>query len=224
MLEARLQAVLEQITAQNHVDIGSDHAYLPIELLRTGRVERCLVVEKHLKPAQRAADHIRAAGVDIEVRLGDGLQPIRSGEVDSVSLTGMGAKLMVHILQAGDLRAVQQIVCQPNDSAEPLRRFAVTAGFELQDEQLIAGFWRYPVLRFARSEQPAAPYQRLPAALPVDTAYHFGPVLLLRKDATLQAELEAQQRRLAPLQVHGRADSALAWQRVQQALAWYHSI
>ncbi|WP_278914590.1 tRNA (adenine(22)-N(1))-methyltransferase TrmK, partial [Deinococcus wulumuqiensis] len=49
-LDARLGAVLDLIRADTHADIGTDHARLPVRLVREGRVSRCVAVELNPGP------------------------------------------------------------------------------------------------------------------------------------------------------------------------------
>ena len=87
-LTPRLRAVAELIWAAAHADIGADHALLPRYLLISGRAQRVVVVEKHPGPYERSRQAL--AGYPAEVRLGDGLSALAAGEVDSLSISGMG--------------------------------------------------------------------------------------------------------------------------------------
>ncbi|WP_291427154.1 tRNA (adenine(22)-N(1))-methyltransferase TrmK, partial [Deinococcus sp.] len=100
-LDARLDAVLRLIRAESHADIGSDHAYLPLELVRSGRVRRVVVVEVNAAPFARAQQNVARAGLgaQIDVRLGNGFAPLAPGEVQSASLTGMGATTVLGVMQ-----------------------------------------------------------------------------------------------------------------------------
>ncbi|RDI95336.1 SAM-dependent methyltransferase [Meiothermus sp. QL-1] len=209
-LEPRLLAVAQEVTGPVHADIGADHARLPRYLLEKGQVKRVIVVEKHPGPyanAQRAL-----AGLPAEVRLGDGLSALRPGEVHSLSLSGMGARLILRILQGHPTRLPPRLVLQPNDSAEPLRRWALQAGFALVREQMVEGFWRYNVLTLEKGHCTA--YE----GLPLELALAFGPLLLRQKHPLLRAELAAQLERLRRLPRVERVQREQA--RVEAALAW----
>ncbi|AWR85326.1 tRNA (adenine(22)-N(1))-methyltransferase [Meiothermus taiwanensis] len=190
-LEPRLQAVAQEISAPTHADIGSDHALLPRYLLLSGRVERVIVVEKHRGPWENSRRALQ--GLCAEVRLGDGLGPLEPGEADSLSLCGMGARLMVQILSAHPERLPPRLVLQPNDSALPLRRWALEAGYALVNEQMVQGFWRYSILTLARG--PCTAYQ----GLPLEAALRYGPLLLKARHPLLWAELQARRQHLARL-------------------------
>lgn len=190
-LEPRLLAVAQEIKAQTHADIGADHALLPRYLLQSGRAARVIVVEKNRGPWENSRRAL--AGLNAEVRLGDGLSALQAGEADSLSLSGMGAGLMVGILEAHPSRLPPRLVLQPNGSAEPVRRWALSAGWALLNEQMVAGFWRYQILTLERG--PCAAY----AGLLLEPALRYGPLLLKAQHPLLRADLRERQRYLQKL-------------------------
>lgn len=208
-LEPRLQAVAQEINAQTHADIGADHALLPRYLLLSGRAQRVIVVEKNPGPWENSRRALE--GLWAEVRLGDGLGPLEPGEADSLSLCGMGARLMVKILSAYPHRLPPRLVLQPNDSALPLRRWALQAGYALVKEQMVQGFWRYSILTLQKG--PCTAYW----GLPLEAALRYGPLLLKARHPLLWAELQVQQQHLAGLPSLERVRQERAY--LEQALA-----
>lgn len=190
-LEPRLQAVAQEIAVQTHADIGADHALLPRYLLLSGRAQRVIVVEKNPGPWENSRRAL--AGLAAEVRLGDGLGALEPAESDSLSLCGMGARLMVKILSAHPDRLPPRLVLQPNDSALPLRRWALEAGYALVNEQMVQGFWRYNILTLVQGACTAY------VGVPLEPALRFGPLLLKARHPLLWAELQARQQHLAGL-------------------------
>ncbi|WP_135229895.1 tRNA (adenine(22)-N(1))-methyltransferase TrmK [Deinococcus fonticola] len=203
VLDARLAAVLKLIRAATHADIGSDHAHLPIRLVQTGRVERCVVVELNPGPLGHARTNVALAGLSdrLEVRQGNGLSPLRPGEVESASMTGMGANTIQSILKAGGERLPPALVVQPNDSPRILREWAARSGFHLVAEALAAGFWSYPVLRFEARSGADPVYD----GVPLDAALRYGPHLLRSGDPLIRRQVLDDLARLTPLAAPGRA-------------------
>ncbi|WP_407540950.1 tRNA (adenine(22)-N(1))-methyltransferase TrmK [Deinococcus radiomollis] len=223
-LDARLQAAAELIRAGWHADIGSDHATLPIWLLKSGRADRVIVVEKTTGPLEVARRAVTQAGLSgrTELRLGDGLEPLLTHELESVSLTGMGARTMLGILERGRAagRVPAVLVVQPNDGAGLLRSWARTHGYRLVAERMVSGFWRYPVLRLERCGGPDTEHDPAYDGLPEAAALWYGPHLLRQVHPLLVQELRAQLSRLEPLERHARPQLLTDLATVRSALAW----
>ena len=175
-------------------------------------------MEKNLEPLERARRNAARFGLPLETRHGDGLRALRPGEVSSLSLCGMGAKTIRGLLERDPevLEAVQNVVAQPNDWAEPPRRWAKSNGFWLEQEGLVPGFWDYTVLHLRRNpgEDPAY------LGIPLELGYAFGPHLLRQKDARLQAALERTKTRLERVVQYANPRVQRDWMRVQAALEW----
>lgn len=217
VLDARLEAALALIRGPVHADIGSDHARLPIELVRRGHVQGAVIVELNAGPLDNARRAVALAGLTgrIEVRAGNGLAPLRPGEVSSASLTGLGAATILGILRRAGAGTPDAVVTQPNDSPGALRTWAREAGFHVRAERLAPGFWTYPVLRFERHPGPDPAYDGLPLA----AALRYGPLLLRGGGALLRQQVCADVTLLTPLAAPGRpAEAELRTARA--ALAW----
>ena len=213
-LDARLHAVAAEIARLGvsvHTDIGSDHARLPLYLLQQNIVQKIIAVEKHQQPFERSLKALRE--VDAEVRLGDGLTSLEPGETDSLSMSGMGAPLMVRILQRCPQKLPPHLVLQPNASPEGLRCWALQNGYHLVSEQMVTGFWRYTVLTFSRGSGRDKAYDGVPQEL----ALRYGPLLLKENHPLLLEELHHQRRCLSKLQ-SGAAEPRNALATAEQAL------
>lgn len=219
-LDARLEAAADLIRAPLHADIGSDHAALPLVLLRCGRAGRVVIVEKTAGPLEVARQAVSLSGLgdQAELRLGDGLIPLLPGELESVSLTGLGARTMLGILERGRAagRIPRALVTQPNDDAGLLRGWAWAHGYHLKAERLAPGFWRYPVLRMEQASGPDTAYQGLPRA----AALAYGPHLLRQRHPLLVQEVQAQLHRLEGLERHARPQVLSDLTTARSALTW----
>ncbi|MGE0488117.1 MAG: tRNA (adenine(22)-N(1))-methyltransferase TrmK [Vulcanimicrobiota bacterium] len=213
-LDERLLRVAAAIHSRVHADIGTDHALLPRYLLASQRVERVIAVEKHPGPLARARREL--AAWTAEVREGDGLEPLQAGEVDSLSLTGMGARLIASILAAHPDRVPELVVVQPNDGAHWLRSWGLASGYHLRHEELVQGRWLYEVLVLRRDTTPDPAYD----GLDPEVAQRFGPHLLRRQDPLLAERLRRQQALFADLVTHDPA-VAVKHERVSRALSYF---
>ncbi len=125
-------------------DVGTDHAYLPLDLLRRGVIARAVATDVHEGPLARArANAARSGYADrIEFLLADGVKTIdlAARGVDTILLCGMGGELIARILNdAPQTRAPGvRIVAQPMSSAVDLRPSLANAGYRIEEERLAA--------------------------------------------------------------------------------------
>lgn len=121
-------------------DIGTDHGYIPIFLCEEGRTERAVASDIHKGPAEKAKEHVAAAGMGerIDVRLGGGLLPLREGEVEGAVICGMGGLMIASILEEGGRRAdaLQWVVLQPMNHGADLRNWLSAHGWAIEKEFL----------------------------------------------------------------------------------------
>lgn len=167
MLDKRLQTVAALVRPGSRMaDIGTDHGYLPVYLVREGICPRAIAADLRPDPLEAARRHVTAAGLTekIALRLGDGLAPIAPDEVDDVVIAGMGGETIAGILAAADW--VQdprlRLVLQPMTRAEELRRYLLYHGFSIEAERLVQdGRHLYPVLAAVFTAAPP-PEDELP--------------------------------------------------------------
>ncbi|MEK3934171.1 tRNA (adenine(22)-N(1))-methyltransferase TrmK [Sporosarcina sp. FSL W7-1349] len=123
-------------------DIGSDHAYLPCFLVKSGKVKKAIAGEVVKGPYESAVRNVQREGLTeaITVRMADGLSAVREEDgVDVITIAGMGGPLIVSILEKGleALSTVRRIVAQPNINAKVIREWAVANGWFIVDEAIV---------------------------------------------------------------------------------------
>ncbi|WP_280768483.1 tRNA (adenine(22)-N(1))-methyltransferase [Salipaludibacillus daqingensis] len=122
-------------------DIGSDHAYLPVHLVKQGKCTKAIAGEVNEGPLNSAIDQINKYNLShlIKAKLGDGLSVLENEKVDSVVIAGMGGPLIASILENGKalLNDVEQLVLQPNVAADHIRRWMLDNEWCLVDEEII---------------------------------------------------------------------------------------
>ncbi|MBE6728905.1 MAG: SAM-dependent methyltransferase [Ruminococcaceae bacterium] len=137
-LSKRLEAIFQLVPVSAKVaDIGTDHAYLPIALSLSGKCSKIIACDIKERPLENARENIEKFSVnDIETRLGNGLEPIKSGEVDTVIIAGMGGDVISGII--GSCPWIKNsditLLLQPMTSAEVLRKYLCKNGFEISLE------------------------------------------------------------------------------------------
>ena len=124
------------------LDVGSDHAYLPIELVERGQIEAAIAGEVVVGPYQSAIKNIEAHGLKekIQVRLANGLAAFEEADqVSVITIAGMGGRLIATILEEGldKLASVERLILQPNNREDDLRIWLQEHGFQIVAESIL---------------------------------------------------------------------------------------
>ncbi|MDO4261077.1 MAG: class I SAM-dependent methyltransferase [Eubacteriales bacterium] len=158
-LSRRMSALAALVTEGNRLaDVGTDHGYVPIALVQSGRIPSAIAMDVAEGPLGRAREHIREQGLDtyIETRQSDGLSRLRPGEADTVLIAGMGGMLMLRILKAaeGRLMGVRELILQPQSEIHLVRRYLRAGGFSIAAEDVVEEDGKYyPMFRAETKER-----------------------------------------------------------------------
>ncbi len=121
-------------------DIGTDHGYLPIYLIEKKKMERAIACDINQGPLDRARENLISSGMmdRISLRLGGGLSPLEKGEVDGVTICGMGGLMIRQILEDDreKAQALSWLVLQPQNHVAELKVFLSTHHFRVEKEIL----------------------------------------------------------------------------------------
>lgn len=129
-------------TRQNmkFVDVGTDHAYLPIYLMANGIILNAIAADINKGPLDKADENIKKYGFEnsITTVLCDGLNKIHPDAVDDIAIFGMGGELIVKIIdEAAWLKDVnKRLILQPMTHPEKLRNYLAENGFKIIGETL----------------------------------------------------------------------------------------
>lgn len=187
MLDDRLMAVAAFVPKLCKVaDIGTDHAYLAIELKKQNSARTVIAADKNLGPCQAAARTIAESGwqEEIQVRQGDGLAAVKPGEVDTVCIAGMGGKLIADILEASPqvMEQLSMAVLQPQNGYEYLRKWLYEHKWHIQAETLSKVDGRlYQIIQAVPGERP----------VPESLELLLGPTLCQQRPLLWREHIEA---------------------------------
>jgi len=213
-LSKRLEHVVNYIPKGSIVaDIGSDHAYLPCFAVKKGIAKKAIAGEVAEGPFQAAKQQVEEAELEneISVRKGDGLEVIMPGEVDCITIAGMGGALITAILEEGKekLQGVKRLILQPNISAINIRKWLIAHGWELIDEVILEEDEKIYEILVAEIGEPLKPYSEKQ-----EQELLFGPILLKKKTEPFYKKW---QRELTQLEkVLGQLEKAENQEQVQQ--------
>ncbi|QQC35203.1 tRNA (adenine-N(1))-methyltransferase [Streptococcus oralis] len=124
------------------LDVGSDHAYLPIDLVERGKIKSAIAGEVVEGPYQSAVKNVEAHGLKekIQVRLANGLAAFEEADqVSVITIAGMGGRLIATILEEGldKLVNVERLILQPNNREDDLRIWLQEHGFQIVAESIL---------------------------------------------------------------------------------------
>lgn len=121
-------------------DIGTDHAYLPIHLVMSGKIESAVAADINQGPLDKALENIHKNGLEekISTVLCDGLKKVESSLVDDIAIFGMGGELIVKIIdEAPWLKSEEKrLILQPMTHPEKVREYLAIQGFDIIGEAL----------------------------------------------------------------------------------------
>lgn len=142
MLDARLSQVAAFVRKGSRVaDIGTDHAHLPVELIRSGVCTYAIASDVKTGPVAAANRTVGEADLSdkIDVRLGNGLQTVKSEEIDDIVIAGMGGETIAMILDDAPWAKHERyrLILQPMTRAEKLRRYLWENGFDILTEAVV---------------------------------------------------------------------------------------
>ena len=171
----RLERVAAQVPAGARLaDIGSDHGYLPVALMRRGAIASAVAGEVALTPFHAAERTVRESDLEqqICVRHANGLMAIEPADgITAVSICGMGGETIRDILEVGKARlsGEERLILQPNGGEQPLRQWLMDNGYRLLFEEVLQeNRFHYEIIVAER----AAPVIYSPEQL------YFGPLLM----------------------------------------------
>ncbi|VTS16379.1 tRNA (adenine(22)-N(1))-methyltransferase [Streptococcus pseudoporcinus] len=193
ILSKRLQMVADYIPHKRKLlDIGSDHAYLPIALVERGDIESAIAGEVVQGPFLSAQKNIKASGLDkqIEARLASGLEAMTLDDhIKTITICGMGGRLIAKILESGKekLVGVETLVLQPNNREDDLRRWLAANQFTITAESILEENGKYYEI-----------IKALPGSAPLtDLDCRFGPLLSKEKSSIFRAKWQRELDKLA---------------------------
>lgn len=200
-MNLRLNKLAEMVDADSRVaDIGTDHAYLPIELVKAGKIKFAIASDIAEGPLDNAKQDIEAAGVanKVETRLGPGLKTVSNDDhIDTIVIAGMGGKLMTQILTAAcqDGLEMETLILEPNVGEFGVRTWLAANHFSIINEEILAEAGH--IYEIIKAKKTGDHWQL------TEKEEYFGPYLLQEKNSVFfqkwQGQLVYQQKLLANL-------------------------
>lgn len=189
-MNLRLNTLAKMVDPGSRVaDIGTDHAYLPIELVKNGKIDYAIASDVAEGPLENAKNDIAAAGLteQIETRLGSGLETVaHADQIDTVVIAGMGGKLMTDILDRAWSKDAQfkTLVLEPNIGEAGVRNWLMMHNYKIISEKLIAEAGHtYELIKASLTEEKHEMTEK---------EIFFGPFIVQEKNPVFYQKWEGQ--------------------------------
>lgn len=220
-LSTRLERVAAHVPAGARLaDIGSDHAYLPVALMRRGVITAAVAGEVATTPFHAAGRTVRDNGLEqrITVRLANGLAAIEAGDgITAISICGMGGETICAILEQGKARlgGHERLILQPNGGEQPLRQWLMHNGYRIVCEELLQeNRFYYEIIVAERGEPVLYSAEQL----------YFGPLQLQARSPAFLAKwrrmLRQKRKTLASFERARQGVAEVKVQEVAQQVQW----
>ena len=138
-LDGRLMSAVGYVRGGVVADVGTDHAYLPVYLVASGRADSAVASDINRGPIENAKETIRKYGLEekITTLVADGLDGIEQYAPNDVIIFGMGGELIADIIdRAAWTKSGTRLILQPMTKPEILRDYLGENGFCIIDERL----------------------------------------------------------------------------------------
>ena len=131
-------------------DIGCDHAYLPIYLIKENIARSVLACDINEGPCETARDNIRRQGLSkvISVRCTDGLVGIEDFAPQNIVICGMGGDLIFRIISDSEYTKTAKplLILQAMTKVPELRSSLLDSGYNIEKEALVYDDRLYEVI------------------------------------------------------------------------------
>lgn len=141
-LDSRLSAAADLVrNGARFADVGTDHAFLPAYLLLNGKIEYAVCSDLRKGPLKNAEETVKRYGLEdmVDLRLSNGLDAYKDGEVNEIAIAGMGGLLISEFIERTPWLKNNDVhlILQPMTHAEDLRKTLYQNGFYIDKETAV---------------------------------------------------------------------------------------
>lgn len=122
-------------------DIGTDHAKLPVYLVKSGKIERAIASDIGEGPIARARTFVSLNNLSDKIKtcIGDGIAHLEITSPADIAICGMGGETIINIIKGAPfvLQKGIRLLLQPMTDFAAVRNFLAQIGFEITDEDVV---------------------------------------------------------------------------------------
>lgn len=187
ILSDRLKHISDLVTeVKSIVDVGTDHAYIPIYLVKNNIVKSAIASDINKGPVDKAKKNVKVYGLEdrITCRLGGGLTTVSPKEVEVAIIAGMGGNLIRDIIEDSMevFKELSYTILQPVQNPEVLREYIYKEGFTILDETIVKDEEKYYEIikvKYDKNQKAVNPIY-----------YEISEILLKKKDPIFKEYIE----------------------------------
>ncbi len=132
----RLRFITSLINKDERVlDVGTDHALLPIFLVQEGVTKNVVASDLNKEPLNAAIDNIKENNLEdvIETKLMNGVEDVKEGDYDTIVVAGMGGTTIATLLKNLNCRYIIHSTTNLSEVRERISEL----GMKISDEWVI---------------------------------------------------------------------------------------
>ena len=122
-------------------DIGTDHAKLPVYLIKKGKINKAIASDIGEGPIARARTYIALNGLSqkIDTYIGDGIAHLDIDAPCDIAICGMGGETIINIIEGASLvkNSNIRLMLQPMTDFTMLRKYLADNGFFAVEEDIV---------------------------------------------------------------------------------------
>ena len=137
MVSNRIKTIASLVDAKDSIlDIGTDHALLPIFLIKNNIVSIADGSDISNKVLSNAKENVFKYNLEdrINLYLSDGVKQIDISKYNTFIITGMGFSTIKSIIDNADLKHIDKLIIQSNNNLDELRKYLNEISFSIVDE------------------------------------------------------------------------------------------
>ena len=123
------------------IDVGTDHGYLPVWLIKNNICHRAIATDINEKPLSKAVDSAEKYNVSEKIKFvhTDGLSAVDDNAGNTITVAGMGGETIISILQnvAWIKDPSIKLILQPMTKTEELYMWLDKNDFHIDNEKLV---------------------------------------------------------------------------------------
>ena len=175
-MNKRLEKVAELLDKEDILaDIGCDHGYLGIMALNKG-IEFVQFIDNKIGPLNQTKKNCE--NIDskkIQFTLASGITALEK-HINTICICGMGGELICDILEENlsVAKLLKKIILQPNRNEPNLRKYLMTNGFMITNEEIVCENNKYYEIIVCNYIDEIVEYS--------EEELLFGPVLMKKKE------------------------------------------